>query len=187
VLEELSQGEDSPSSGLRPLTWAVIALLAVLAGVVVLVRTGADEPVPGRSATSTPRVDPGQPLVIQKICPELTDGRTRVTVSFELRNLGTRDVTLVNVVPVLPGTGLRLRGPITAGGSCGLPGVETPGGLLTPGQAQLIAMPFWRPEDCSKPAPARIVMRAQQMIGTTTVPVVHDVGQVEFDRCPDAP
>lgn len=193
--EVLNQGEperDEPTS-LSPLGWIAIALVCVLVGVVFLVFRGAGESVsgpvpttrraPGFSAMS----NPGQNLDLGRICPAVTDGRTTLAVSFTLVNVSHISVTVMDVEPVLPIGGLRPRGANTAGGTCEDPGMEAPGGLLHPGATQLITMRFRLPKECPQPFPvqARVRLRVNQMVGTTTVAVYSDLGSVDFDRCPD--
>jgi hypothetical protein len=200
--EELSQGDDEPPR-LNPLALVAIALACVLAGVVVLVfraPSGPPDPVAGPSPTpqvslsvampsgsaSTLLGSPSQKLDLGRICQPVTDGRTSLDVSFYLVNVSTSAVTLMDVEPLLPLAGLRLRGPNRAGGSCEHPGSEAPGGLLAPGGRQLITMRFRLPKTCPQPYPvqARVRLRVNQMVGTTTVPVYADLGAVEFNTCP---
>jgi hypothetical protein len=198
--EELSQGEDQDEgpAGLGALGWTAIAVVCVLAGVVFLVLRGPGEPVAGPQPLPTPSSDlasasdlalfanPGQRLLIASTCPPVTDGRRALAVSFELQNIGSIDVTLVAVKPVLPLRGLRVLGPATAGGTCERPGAQAPGGLLSPGAKQLITMRFGLPKRCPQPYPvqARVRLRANQMVGTTTATVHNDLGEVNFDTCP---
>jgi len=197
--EELNQGEpEQEPAGLGPLTWVAVAVGAVLAGVLILVFTGGDEPldepVPTAAALPGPSVrsdlalafGPGQNLALGRICPAVTDGRKTLTVSFTLVNVGDLNVTLVDVKPVLPMAGLRPRGPNVAGGTCEEPGTDPPGGLLTPGDTQLITMRFRLPAECPQPYPvqARVRLRVNQMVGMTTVSVYDDLGTVDFNSCP---
>jgi len=194
VFEELKQGDDDEPRRLSRAAWALVALAGVLTGAAFLAgrglidRTDESKPAPSSPSWSqpSPHLDPDQALAIQSTCPPLTDGRTRLTVSFTLRNVGTQNVTLVDVVPRLPIGGLLVKGPVTAGGSCGLPGVLAPGGLLVPGQTQVISMVFRLPKGCPQPSPVpvQVTLRAEQMVGTTTVTVLGDLGSVNFDTCP---
>jgi hypothetical protein len=191
--EELSQGEDQDEepAGLGPIGWIAIAVVCVLAGVVFLVLRDSGEPVadpqpqPTSSAPSQP-LDPAKRLVIASTCAPVTDGRKALAVSFELQNVGTIDITLIEVQPVLPLPGLRARGPVTAGGTCERPGSQSPGGLITPGSKQLITMRFRLPPECPAPYPVQVWLRlrANQMVGTTTTPIYNDLGAVHFDTCP---
>jgi hypothetical protein len=75
---------------------------------------------------------------------------------------------------------------VKAGGSCARPGTQAAGGLLAPGDVQVVTKRFRLPKDCPAPYPvqATTVLRVNQMTGTTTVPVLNDLGSVDFDRCP---
>jgi hypothetical protein len=197
--EELSQGDDrnEEPAGLGALGRTAVAVVCVLAGVVFLVLRGPGEPdtdalppepEPSSSSQLALTADPGQRLVIVATCPPVTDGRLTLAVSFELQNGGDIDVTLVEVKPVLPLAGLRVRGPVTAGGTCEQPGSGAPGGLLAPGAKQLITMRFRLPKECPQayPVQARVRLRANQMVGTTTARIHNDLGDVDFDTCPSA-
>jgi hypothetical protein len=129
---------------------------------------------------------PGENLTLGTVCPAATDHRTTLAISFELLNLTANDVTVIGVTPRLPLGGLRARGPTTAGGSCRKPGADAAGGLITAGQKRLFTMRFRLPKVCPTPLPVQAAVRltVDQMVGTTTVPVLSDLGSVEFDSCP---
>ena len=197
--EELTQGqpEDDEPTGLSPLTWTAIAVVCVLAGVVFLIFQSPTEPLAG--PTSTPSAvartglslieHPAEKLNIGGICPAVTDGAKTLIVAFTLVNISTMDVTLIDVKPVLPAGGLRLLGANRAGGTCDHPGTEAVGGLLTPGETQLITVRFRLPKVCPQayPLQSRVRLVANQMVGTTTVPVFSDLGLITFDSCPGQP
>ncbi|HST85367.1 MAG TPA: hypothetical protein VLL08_26745 [Kineosporiaceae bacterium] len=196
--EELDQGEPDEPTGLSLLAWAAIAVICLLGGVMfMLFRTDA-EPVEEPSS-STPVALPNsapnlttarnldQQLGLGRICPAVTDGRKALAVSFNLVNLSDTAVTVMDVEPRLPLGGLRPSGPNTAGGTCEHPGRRAPGGLLFPGDTQLITMRFRLPKKCPQayPVQARVALRVNQMVGMTTVPVYNDLGAVVFDSCPN--
>jgi hypothetical protein len=203
--EELTLDGSEPggSPGLRPLTWVVLAVGCVLAGVVVmLLRPPADPaaaPPPPSPAVSPPTWPDANlaggrgvnlssnTLTLGRICTPVTDGRRTLALSFTLVNESSIAITLIDVEPVLPIGGLQPRRPNTAGGTCEHPDTQAPGGLLAPGATQLITLRFGLPEQCPQPFPvqARINLRAQQMVGMTTVAVYRDLGAIDFDSCAD--
>jgi hypothetical protein len=206
--EELAQGqaEDDPA---RPhtLTWVALAVACVVAGMILLLLRAPAEPVAApsspspttRSSTTGPfagrlggsGINSSSPvpqsLGLGRICSAVTDGRRTLALSFTLVNISSKDVTLIDVTPQLPIGGLRPLRPNTAGGTCEHPGREAPGGLLIPGATQLITMRFRLPEECPQPFPvqARVKLRANHMVGTTTVGIYSDLGAIDFDTCPD--
>lgn len=200
----LGQSENDEPPRPHPLTWVALAVGCLLAGVVLMLLNGPAEPAAAPLPTSTPTgpfagllggkginlttVEP-QSLGLGRICSAVTDGRRSLSVSFTLVNIGTRDVTVIDVAPVLPIGGLRPLGPNQAGGTCEHPEKQAPGGLLTPGATQLITMRFQLPSRCPQPYPvqARVKLRVNEMVGTTTVAVYNDLGAVDFDTCPDPP
>jgi hypothetical protein len=196
---EVGQPEDDGPAGLSPLTWVALAVGCVLVGLVFMLFHGPPEPVaapPPSPTASSPfsgiiggqgiNTRPDERLALGRICPAVTDGSSTLAVSFTLVNISTRDVTLLDVEPVLPIGGLKPHGPNTAGGTCEHPLKETPGGLLGPGATQLITMHFRLPKECPQPFPvqAQIKLRANQMVGMTTVGVYSDLGSIDFDTCP---
>jgi hypothetical protein len=193
--EELELGGPEDRTGLSPLAWIALAVACVLAGVMFLIFRGPGEPVAGpvpdvdaspSGSGLTLAVQPAEKLQLGRICPAVTDGRTTLIVSFNLVNVSTTPITVMDVRPVMPIGGLRPRGPNTAGGTCEHPGSEAPGGLLAPGATQLVTMRFRLPEDCPQafPVEVRIRLRVHQMVGTTTVPVHSELGSINFDSCP---
>lgn len=205
-VEELSQGrgfdrEDDDPPGLGSLAWVGIALAGVIA-VVLLggrhhsstqaeptptapVQTFTAQPIPGPTARSG-AIDPGQSLNIGQVCAPVTDHSTSLTLTFQLINFGSDTVTVTSVKALLPLRGLHPTGPVTAGGDCAHPGTAPVGGLLFPGQKQLFTMHFRLPRSCPQPLPVQAVVRLRvgQMVGTTTVPVMSDLGSIRFDSCP---
>lgn len=187
-LEELSHGAAEPAR--VPLGgWIGLALASVLAGVAFMVLNGPPPvepgPRPGLEAPGLAARPPGV-LSIGAVCPPVTDGPDVLAVSFELQNLSGSPLTLLDVQPVPPAGGLSPTGVVTAGGSCRVPGVDRPGGLLRPEEIQLITLRFDLPAECPQPYPVqvRVGLRAEQMVGTTTAPVRRDLGEVRFDTCP---
>ena len=197
--EELTQGqpEDDEPTGLSPLTWTAIAVVCVLAGLVFLIFQSPTEPLagptpahPGVARTGLSLIEhPAEKLNIGGMCPAVTDGAKTLIVSFTLVNISTMDVVLMDVKPVLPVGGLRSLGANRAGGTCEHPATEAVGGLLTPGESQLITMRFRLPKVCPQayPLQSRVRLVVNQMVGTTTVPVYSDLGVITFDSCPGQP
>jgi hypothetical protein len=201
--EELNQGEpDEEPTGLSPLAWMAIGVICLLGGVLFMLFRVDAEPVaepspstavalpnpgPSLGPNQTSTFNPNQQLGLGRICPAVTDGRKRLAVSFNLVNISTSEVTLMDVEPQLPMGGLRPSGPNTGGGTCEHPGRRAPGGLLFPGDTQLITLRFRLPKECPQPYPvqAQLSLRVSQMVGTTTVAIYNDLGDVVFDSCPD--
>jgi hypothetical protein len=200
--EELDQGqsgdERAGSAG------AVIVLIGVIAAVAFFVyRAGSDDQPQSVDVVPSPEsaqpyshlaggsginlsTDPPQPLSLGRICPAVNDGRSNVVVSFTVVNTSATAVTVMDVEP-LPVKGLRAGGPNTAGGTCEHPGAEAPGGLIASGGTQLFTIRFRLPKACPKedPVPVQVRLRANEMMGMTSVPVPADLGSLEFDSCPD--
>jgi hypothetical protein len=199
--EELAQGrpEDDSPTGLGPPAWSLIAVLCLLAGVAFLAFRDTAEPAPttGRptptEAQPSRRSDlasitsPQQRLDFGRICQAVAKGPSTLEISFTLVNVSSTEVTLIDVQPVARVGGLRPLGPKLAGGTCEDPGREPLGGLLGPGDTQLITMRFQMPKTCPQPppGPAQVGVRATMMVGTTTVPVFANLGSVTFESCPD--
>jgi hypothetical protein len=203
VVEELDQGEDVESAGLGATAWIGIALVCVVAGILLMSGRGgsttAAQPAvttPVQTFTAVPLFpapsvqpvpeDPRLALAIGFVCAASTDGRTSLTVSFEVVNISSNDVTVLTVNPLLPLNGLRPVGKATAGGNCARPGSDPVGGLLPAGEQRLFTMRFRLPKECPQPLPvqASVNLRVGQMVGTTTVPIFADLGAVKFDSCP---
>jgi hypothetical protein len=198
--EELDDGRpERDPTGLSPWNWTALAVVLVLAGAVFLAFRGPAElsagpgpnDGPGPSSAVSPRSGLAltarkEPLGFGRICPPITAGKALV-VSFNLVNVGTRAITVMDVEPLPPAGGLRPLGPNRSGGTCEQPGSEAPGGLLGPGATQLITMRFRRPPECPQPVPARVRLRVHQMVGTTTVLTHSDLGAITVDPCPAPP
>jgi hypothetical protein len=200
-VDQLTPAEpDAPGLGLRPLAWAAIALVGLVIGGVVVSQNHvvASNPLDSRpqpTANAPPRPVPtrgmafglAQNLTIGVICPTRPSANQKDTigVSFELTNWGQQNVVVVDVAPRAPVRGLHQRGPVTAGGSCAQPSENPVGGVIMSGESELFTLWFAAPEGC--PASSRRVdleLRANQLVGMTTVAVRKDVGKLTVSTCP---
>jgi hypothetical protein len=189
---------DAPGLGLRPLAWAAIALIGLVIGGVVVSQNHvvASNPLDSQPTLNAPlRPVPtrgmalglAQNLTIGVTCQTRLSANQKDTigVSFELTNWGLQNVVVVDVAPRAPLRGLHQRGPVTAGGSCAQPSENPVGGVIMSGESELFTLWFAAPGGC--PASSRRVdleLRANQLVGMTTVAVRKDVGKLIVTTCP---
>lgn len=207
-------GEGNRSSG-----WLLIVGIAVLAAVVSLLgrhrgppsaqprptfapRTTAASAPPTASATpaasTTPVPTPAatapgpSPLVqADSVCPVVTDGRTKLTVTFVLRNSTTLPEAIVAIAPELPIGGLTSRTVTLQRGTCahrlGQP-VAPANQSLKPHATAVISLAFTLPKRCPAPYPvsAVVTVRVQGVQAQDDLPLFTDLGGIDFDLCRSA-
>ena len=124
-------------------------------------------------------------LQAEDICTALV-GET-LEVSFRLTNVGQQPVTVVGVSPDLP-MGMLMQLPTTHdNGHCGSGPPAAAGATLAPGASTPETFHLLPMVDCPQPAPvAASVEVARSSPATVSVPVLVDLGSVDFPGCATA-
>lgn len=130
-------------------------------------------------------------LDASRVCPVKTDGRTTLTVSFELSNPNPEAITVTLLRPTLPLDGLHPRGTTIRTGRCAHPtGKAKPaaGQRIKAHQTVLATMTFGLPKECPQPFPVEATVTIAGASGGVTqlMPLLSDLGGVTFATCPNA-
>lgn len=198
AVEELGQGSDrepSPGTGWLLTRWRAVGpgVRTAVAGVVGVALGAAAvlglQDGHGQRPTPTSSARPSLPvsaiLVAQDICTSF-DGPI-LQVSFRIQNAGQTPVTMVGVRPDLPlGMLLTLGTVLTPSGCAGGPAGPADG-LLNPGTSQPVTFRLLPLDVCPQAAPvAAAVDVANSSPATVSVPVLVDLGSVQFAGCTSA-
>ena len=129
--------------------------------------------------------DPGQDLNVATVCKPVTDGSTTLTVSFDLVNFGKKDLDVTAIDPTLPMGGLTPTGKIVSGGLCAHPGTNPALGSVYSNGHKLYTMKFKLPDTCPQGLQIQAVVHLKMdgKASTTTVPVLQDLKNVDFETC----
>jgi hypothetical protein len=154
--------------------------------------------VPTSSAAAAPSLpsDPTAAVLAQisgyvsvrAVCPPLTDGRTKLTVRFLLRNETGLPEELIRVTPELSLGGLRPQGAAVQRGTCAHP-IGKPTAPATnpmpPGGTLIVSLEFGLPKSCPAPYPVQAVVTVGigGALRMDTVALYTDLGSVAFDLC----
>lgn len=190
-------GSGQPSQFVRPawLGGVLAGISMVLAGCGSPAGDAADAASVSDAASPTPAaalpsvrnatLDPGQSLNVSTVCPPVTDGKTMLTVSFEVVNLGDTDVSITGVKALLPFGGMFQHGRTTSGGTCLNTGTGSVAGVVPAGESQLYTMNFKVPPTCpqNQQIQAVISLVTPGGKGQTTVPVLPNLKKMQFDNC----
>lgn len=192
--DELQQGSERASSGVPRWATATVVALVVAGGAVAVLRDGdpPSNPTPPPTPTSSPtRVLPTQdPLTLitssSNACTD-TDHRRRLTVIFGVVNLGSEPVVVRKVTPVLPLGGLRLTRKSIGVAACGEVQTNDGSRVLTAGRSLAVSFTFRLPKKCPAAFPVQAAVTVSDVDGlrqvTDPVPVLSDLGGIEFDQC----
>jgi hypothetical protein len=195
--DEISNDVAPTSRRTRALLVGLIAAAVVVAGVIAL-RRGVDPvavPPPASPPAAQLPSPPGQlaqpagplpALALDEVClPARTDGRTRLDVSFILRNILDQPVTLTEVVPVFPLPGPRGLGTEVRSGSCAAPGAPVRTDEIRGRGTVLVVFRLALPPTCPAPLPvqARVAERRGTHSVKATVPLLNDLGSMRFTTC----
>jgi hypothetical protein len=191
-------GSPPPSTNL--LVWVALAVICVVGGFLLLGRGGPWQVPDPKSISSPPSspipalpmASPGpgqrQYLGVARICGAMTDHRTKLSISFEVENVSSYDVTITSVKSVLPLGGLRPAG-FTAGGDCVNPGTSPVTGLIAAERSRYFTLNFALPKNC--PAAAAVLVRinftALGFHETSLSMLESDLAVPDFDSCPKTP
>lgn len=193
--DELRRGSEHRSASVP--RWVAAPVIAVLvsAGAAAVLHGGgnlrADEaPSPAPTTTPTRMLASVDPLTMitssDGVCTR-TDHRRRVSVSFGVVNLASVPVVVRKVTPVLPLGGLRLTQQSIGLASCGqLQGTQGTM-VLTPGRSLVVLFTFALSKQCPAPFPVQAEVTVSRVGGarqvSVTVPVLNDLGGLEFEQC----
>jgi hypothetical protein len=192
--DELQQGSEHRSTKVPRWLMAAALALLVVSGVVAVLHDPAPRagPAPVVTPTSSPTdvlaaVDPALMLTSNEDVCTSTDHRARLSVSFGVVNLSSEPILVRRARPVLPLGGLRLTSRSIGRTSCG----KTPGAqgrrVLPVGSSLVVTFNFVLPKQCPKPLPVEadvtIARRDASRQIRERVPVLSDLGGLEFDQC----
>lgn len=124
------------------------------------------------------------------VCPVKTNGRTTLTVTFELFNPNPESVTITLLRPTLPLDGLHPKSTTVRTGSCAHPTgtpKPPPGQRIKPHKTVLVTMTFGLPKECPGPYPveATVTMAGASGGVTQLMPLLSDLGGIKFATCPN--
>jgi hypothetical protein len=203
-IEQLDLAEDQPDDGppddgrrrpaaVGPLIWVAFALVALVAGFLVIGPGEAADSAPtfrrpspsAAPAIGKPAPNQRQYLGVTTVCSPVTDGRRTLAVSFEVSNVSPVPVAVDSVVGVLPQRGLRQHGPATRGGDCERAGTQDPSGTIPAGQAQFYTLTFDLPRRCPAryPVQVRVDFRAGAFDETSLSLLYPDLSVPDFETC----
>jgi hypothetical protein len=199
TVEELGQGperEPPAAAGWVRRRWLELGpgTRSVLTGVVGVALGAAVvlgfQNVHAGSTTPSPTTRPTLPvsatLVAQAVCTSF-DGPI-LEVSFRIENAGQAPVRLVGVRPDLPLGMLLTLGTVLTPSACGGGPPGPADGLLNPGTSQPVTFRLLPLDRCPQAAPvAAAVDVAGNALPTVSVPVLVDLGSVQFADCTTPP
>jgi hypothetical protein len=195
-VEELEHGPDrepSPTASWLHARWlrltpatrsTALALAGVVAGAALVIGVQGLHGTPRPTAAPTGRatLPVSATLVSQDICTSF-QGQV-LQVSFRVVNAGQRPVDVVGVRADLPLGGLLTIDATQENGSCGTGPPGPVDGRLQPGQSLPVTFRLLPLESCPQPAPvSAVVDLANQSPATVSVPVLVDLGSVDFPGC----
>ncbi len=200
TVDEIDSGRGDARGplGRSRLIWLAIGA-AVAGGLVwwLVAQGGPSEPAAIVSPTPSASQSPGTPqrpgiadaeLSLSEVCTPTTDGRRSLTVSFAMDNDSPAELVVMSVVPQLPLGGLTLDRVRVTGGTCSAPSGVLVGGRVPAGGSAHMVMRFALPAECPTALPVAAlvttrVFNVNRSGQQTRVPLLPDLGSLEFDSC----